>query len=65
MRQRTGINRMVLTGGVFQNRILLTSVWRELEAAGIEVLVPSEVPVNDGGIALGQAAALWLKQISE
>jgi len=65
LRQQTGISRMVLTGGVFQNRILLASLWRELEKGGFEVLVPSEVPVNDGGIALGQAAALWLSQKSE
>ncbi len=60
LRRKTGVHRMVLTGGVFQNRILLTNLWRELEEAGFEVLVPSEIPINDGGIALGQAAALWL-----
>jgi hydrogenase maturation protein HypF len=62
LREKTGLNRIALTGGVFQNRILLTHVWQGLETAGFDVLVPSEIPINDGGIALGQAAALWLRQ---
>ena len=60
LRRKTGVNRIVLTGGVFQNRILLMNFWRELNEAGFEVSVPSAIPINDGGIALGQAAALWL-----
>jgi hydrogenase maturation protein HypF len=62
LREKTGLRRMVLSGGVFQNRLLLSHLWRELERAGFEVLVPAQAPVNDGGIALGQAAALWLRQ---
>ncbi|RJP82688.1 MAG: carbamoyltransferase HypF [Candidatus Zixiibacteriota bacterium] len=61
LRGRTGLNRVILTGGVFQNRVLLANLWRELDAEGMDVIVPSAAPVNDGGIALGQAAALWLK----
>jgi hydrogenase maturation protein HypF len=60
--QRTGLRRVVLTGGVFQNRILLANLWRELEAAGFHVIVPRDVPVNDGSISLGQAVALWLSE---
>jgi hydrogenase maturation protein HypF len=48
--------RVVLSGGVFQNRRLLESVSAELHAAGLRVLVPQRLPVNDGGIAYGQAA---------
>ena len=48
--------RVVLSGGVFQNRRLLESVSAELHAAGLRVLVPRRLPVNDGGIAFGQAA---------
>jgi hydrogenase maturation protein HypF len=48
--------RVVLSGGVFQNRRLLDSVSAELIAAGLSVLVPERLPVNDGGIAYGQAA---------
>ena len=45
---------MVLNGGSFQNRILLKGLWKKLEKAGFEVFLPQKVPLNDGGIALGQ-----------
>jgi hydrogenase maturation protein HypF len=48
--------RVVLSGGVFQNRRLLESVSAELAGAGLQVLVPERLPVNDGAIAYGQAA---------
>ena len=51
-----GLDRVVLSGGVFQNRLLLERTWRELTATGLEVLVPAALPPNDGGIAYGQAA---------
>jgi hydrogenase maturation protein HypF len=51
-----GLDRVVLSGGVFQNRLLLERTWRELTASGLEVLVPAALPPNDGGIAFGQAA---------
>ena len=51
-----GTDRIVLSGGVFQNRRLLESVSAGLNAAGLRVLVPERLPVNDGGIAYGQAA---------
>jgi hydrogenase maturation protein HypF len=43
-----------LTGGCFQNRLLLERARTELEAAGFRVLVPREIPPNDAGLALGQ-----------
>ncbi|MDZ7962543.1 MAG: carbamoyltransferase HypF [Aulosira sp. DedQUE10] len=49
------INQVVLTGGVFQNCILLEQVTRDLQTLGINVLTHSLVPTNDGGISLGQA----------
>jgi hydrogenase maturation protein HypF len=51
-----GTDRVVLSGGVFQNRRLLESVSAGLERTGLRVLVPERLPVNDGGIAYGQAA---------
>jgi hydrogenase maturation protein HypF len=51
-----GTDVVVLSGGVFQSRLLLESVWGALAAAGLRVLVPERLPVNDGGIAYGQAA---------
>jgi hydrogenase maturation protein HypF len=47
---------VVLSGGVFQNRLLLTRTRDALEALGHRVLVPERLPPNDGGISYGQAA---------
>src|SRR6266540_2779817 len=55
IRAERGIRRVALSGGVFQNRLLLKRTTRLLEAAGFEVFTHSRVPPNDGGIALGQA----------
>ena len=51
-----GTEVVVLSGGVFQNRRLLEAVDAGLHAAGLRVLVPERLPVNDGGISYGQAA---------
>lgn len=51
-----GIDTVALSGGVFMNRLLLQLLARELKDAGLTVLVPQTVPVNDGCIAYGQAA---------
>ena len=53
---REGIDTVVLSGGVFMNRLLLRLLTRELKDAGLTVLVPHTVPVDDGCIAYGQAA---------
>jgi hydrogenase maturation protein HypF len=49
------MNKVALSGGVFQNRLLLELTIKKLEAEGMTVLVHHEVPTNDGGISLGQA----------
>jgi len=49
------INKVALSGGVFQNRLLLRLTVAALEEAGFEVLTHSKVPTNDGGVSLGQA----------
>ena len=61
----TPIRTVVLTGGVFQNRILFERVRAGVAAGGLTVLTHSHVPCNDGGLALGQAtiaAARLLRQ---
>ena len=50
------LNHVALSGGVFQNQLLLERVSRLLRGAGFSVLAHRRVPCNDGGIALGQAA---------
>ena len=49
-------DRVVLSGGVFQNRRLLEAVAGGLHAAGLHVLIPQRLPINDAGISYGQAA---------
>lgn len=52
---RESLNAVALSGGVFMNRLLLQLLTRELKDAGLAVLAPHTVPVNDGCIAYGQA----------
>jgi hydrogenase maturation protein HypF len=55
LRDRHGLATVALSGGVFQNMLLLDATVTRLEARGFRVLVHSRVPCNDGGISLGQA----------
>jgi hydrogenase maturation protein HypF len=65
LRDRTGIDRVVLSGGCFQNRILLEGCIDELEKAGFEVFTHQRVPTNDGGVALGQAVIAGTRMINK
>jgi hydrogenase maturation protein HypF len=56
IRAATGLSRVVLTGGVFQNATLLEQAVERLAARGFAAHRHRKVPPNDGGIALGQAA---------
>lgn len=55
-RDERRLNRVVLSGGVFQNMLLLERASRTLRREGFEVFTHNRVPPNDGGISLGQAA---------
>jgi hydrogenase maturation protein HypF len=55
LRERHALNRVALSGGVFQNLMLLSKTVNCLESSGFTVLTHSRVPCNDGGISLGQA----------
>jgi hydrogenase maturation protein HypF len=54
--ERHGLDTVVLSGGVFQNRLVLEGTAAGLEARGLRVLTPERLPAGDGGIAFGQAA---------
>ena len=55
-RELTGLTAVALSGGVFQNRRLVELLVPDLEQSGFDVVRHRQVPPNDGGIALGQAA---------
>jgi hydrogenase maturation protein HypF len=55
VREQTGLGKAVLSGGCFQNRVLLEGTVLELENTGFEVYTHQMLPSNDGCIALGQA----------
>ena len=55
IRTETGLNRVALSGGVFQNSIILTGLIKALEETRFQVFTHHLVPTNDGGISLGQA----------
>ncbi|HNZ65522.1 MAG TPA: carbamoyltransferase HypF [Smithella sp.] len=55
MREETGLVRVVLSGGCFQNKILLEGAVDKLKNSGFDVYCHQQVPSNDGGISLGQA----------
>jgi hydrogenase maturation protein HypF len=54
IRKKTGLNKTVLSGGAFHNRLLLRYIIAGLSERGFEVILPETVPFNDGCIALGQ-----------
>jgi hydrogenase maturation protein HypF len=53
-REQTGLARVALGGGVFQNALLAEAAEKALSDRGFTVLLPRALPPNDGGIALGQ-----------
>jgi hydrogenase maturation protein HypF len=53
--RETGLKEIVLSGGVWQNLVLLEKTVRGLQADGVDVKIHHQVPANDGGLSLGQA----------
>ncbi|MBK9145342.1 MAG: carbamoyltransferase HypF [Candidatus Melainabacteria bacterium] len=64
LREGYGLNQVCMSGGVFQNRILTTTAEKMLRRQGFDVFLPARVPVNDGGLSLGQAVVA-LAQLSK
>jgi hydrogenase maturation protein HypF len=54
----SGLQKVVLSGGCFQNVFLLERTIKELESGGFTVYRNQRIPTNDGGISLGQIAAV-------
>jgi hydrogenase maturation protein HypF len=61
IRLESGLDRVVLSGGVFQNTFLLALVFDGLKEAGFQVYTHHLVPTNDGGISLGQAVIAHMR----
>ena len=61
IRTKESLDRVVLSGGVFQNIFLLTLATEELKRSGFDVYTHHLVPPNDGGIALGQAVIAHMR----
>lgn len=57
IREETGLNRVAMSGGVFQNKRLLEGLTGYLSRHAFDVYSPVKVPANDGGLSLGQAVA--------
>jgi hydrogenase maturation protein HypF len=60
---QTGLDTVALSGGCFQNRLLLALAVPQLENAGFRVLLHGQVPCNDGGVSLGQVALAHFAEI--
>lgn len=61
IQRETAVKKVVFSGGVFQNRVLLKISLGLLKEAGLEVVIPKNFSCNDSGIALGQAVIAGIK----
>jgi hydrogenase maturation protein HypF len=62
LRRKTGISKVALSGGVFQNRLLLQKTVFSLEEEGFTVFSSGQIPAGDGGISVGQAVIASLRR---
>jgi hydrogenase maturation protein HypF len=65
VRSMIGVNRVALSGGVFQNTLLAARSEKGLREAGFEVFAQRLVPCNDGGLSLGQAYVVAPREIGD
>lgn len=63
IRSKYSINNVVLSGGVFQNEILLKGLYKKLEEANFKVYTHTNIPCNDGGLSLGQLAIASRREV--
>ena len=63
IRQRTGLNDVVLSGGVFNNSLVFDNIFKDLENNDLKVYTHTKVPAGDGGISLGQAVIAGAKDM--
>jgi hydrogenase maturation protein HypF len=61
---QTGIDQVVLSGGCMQNSLLLEGLFRSLKANNLQVYTGENIPINDGGISLGQTIIGGLQHVS-
>jgi len=64
IRDYQGLNQVALSGGVFQNSLILKQVVYLLTSSGFKVFLHSILPPNDGGICLGQAVVAYNKMVN-
>lgn len=57
IKETTGISKIVLSGGVFENRYLISKLYKKMSSIGFEVFFNEKIPINDGGISVGQLVA--------
>ena len=62
LRDRTGLDQVALSGGVWQNLLLLRTAVARLQAEDFKVLIHRQVPTNDGGLALGQTVIAAVRE---
>ncbi len=65
IRVETGLHTVALSGGVFQNALLVQLVVPKLASHGFRVLIHRQVPCNDGGVSLGQAVIAGLDDVNK
>jgi hydrogenase maturation protein HypF len=57
LREKEAINKVVLSGGVFENQYLLKRIYKSLVKRGFQVFYNEQIPINDGGLSFGQLHA--------